>query len=206
MDKNPAGYYKYGLAMDCETSGMAYMADDPSVNPETGEIYQAVSVGLIVVDTVTLKTVKELYVEIKMEPGYAFDEKAYRVHGLSEQYLEENGMTSEEAATEIGSLILDYWGPTKPVSLIGQNVASFDVWFLKRLLRKHGLPIKFAHRHIDTSTIGLAFFGVYNSDDLFDVIGVEQRDPNAHNALDDARASLEAVRVVRRLAKTIFGD
>lgn len=184
---------------------MAFSADDPTINVDTGDTYQAVAFGLIVVDMDNLKTVKELYLEIKMDPENTFTQSAFKVHGLSEAHLEEYGISSEEAAVEITNIIMDYWGPDKPINLIGQNVASFDIWFLKRLLRKYDLPIRFAHRHVDTSTLGFSVFGVYNSDDLFALIGWPERDPNEHNALDDARASLEVVRTVRELSTAILG-
>lgn len=203
--KNPVGYYKYALAIDVETSGMAFCADNPTIDVKTGNTFQAVSFGVIVVNVDTMEAVKDLYLEVRMDPEHTFSQSAYKIHGLSEAYLEENGVSSEEAAVEIANLIMDFWGPNAAITLIGQNVASFDIWFIKQIFQKYDLPVKFSHRHIDTSTLGISVFGVYNSNDLFSVIGWPERDPSMHNALDDAYAALEVVRTVRKLSTAMLG-
>lgn len=199
----PRGYFDYFLSVDCETSGMAFNEDDPSINTKTGQVYQSVSWGLVVVDATTLKTVEELYLEIKWDGESEWDKRAEKVHGLSLAYLEENGMTSEDAVVAIAGLILKYWGPDVPVCLAGHNVQTFDLWFLKRLLRSQGIEIKFGNRHIDTNSIGFGVYQTYNSDDLFDTVGCAKRDK--HNALDDARNVVRAIRVTRSLANECFG-
>ena len=199
----PRGYFDYFLAIDCETSGMAFNEDDPSINTKTGQIYQSVSWGLIVVDATTLKTVEELYLEIKWDGESEWDKKAEKVHGLSLAYLEEHGMTSEEAVVAIAGLILKYWGPDVPVCLAGHNVQTFDMPFLKRLLRSQGIDIKFGNRHIDTNSIGFGVYQTYNSDDLFEMVGCAKR--AEHNALDDARNVVRSIRVTRSLANECFG-
>lgn len=199
----PRGYFDYFLAIDCETSGMAFNEDDPSINTKTGQIYQSVSWGLIVVDATTLKTVEELYLEIKWDGESEWDKKAEKVHGLSLAYLEEHGMTAEEAVVAIAGLILKYWGPDVPVCLAGHNVQTFDMPFLKRLLRSQGIEIKFGNRHIDTNSIGFGVYQTYNSDDLFEMVGCAKR--AEHNALDDARNVVRSIRVTRSLANECFG-
>lgn len=202
-NKKPRGHFDYFLAIDCETSGMAFNEDDPSINTKTGQVYQSVSWGLVVVDATTLKTVEELYLEIKWDGESEWDKRAEKVHGLSLAYLEENGMTSEEAVVAIAGLILKYWGPDVSVCLAGHNVQTFDMFFLKRLLRAQGIEIKFGNRHIDTNSIGFGVYQTYNSDDLFDVVGCAKRDK--HNALDDARNVVRTIRVTRSLANECFG-
>lgn len=199
----PKGYFDYFLAIDCETSGMSFGTDDPSINTKTGQVYQSVSWGLVVVDATTLETVEELYIEIKWDGESEWDKRAEKVHGLSLAYLEENGMTPEEAVVAIAGLILKYWGPDVPVCLAGHNVQTFDMFFLKRLLRSQGIEIKFGNRHIDTNSIGFSVYQTYNSDDLFDVVGCVKRDK--HNALDDARNVVRVIRVTRSLANECFG-
>ena len=195
----PRGYFKYTLAADCETSGLCFSSDNPACNPDTGEEYQALSWGLIVVDTDTLEAVDSLYVEIQHDPKYTWSDGAQKVHGMTREYLKENGVPMEEAVTQIASLILKYWGPSSPVCLLGHNVATFDLPFLRHTLRSQGIEVKFANRHIDSFAAGVSTFQTYNSDDLFEAVGLPERDPAHHNALDDAMASLNAVRVIRRL-------
>lgn len=197
-DKKPRGYVEFVCFIDAETSGIAMGADDPSFDPVTGDTYQAVSFGVIVANANTLKPIEELYVEIKWNGESKWDKRAEAVHGLSLAYLEENGVDEEEAVFQIASLFLKYWGPDSPICLGGHNVATFDRFFLRRLLRKHGIEVKLAPKSIDTNSVGFATFGTHNSDDLFALVGCPDRS-QGHNALQDARNALQAVRTVRSL-------
>jgi hypothetical protein len=67
------------------------------------------------------------------------------------------------------------------------------------MMRRHGIEFKFGNRHIDTSTIGFVNFEVYTSDELFALLGHGER--GDHNALEDARMSLDAARQARILMK-----
>ncbi len=209
-DQKARGYFQYTLAIDCETSGLAMGCDDPSYNPDTKEEYQAVSWGMIVVDTATLKPVDQLYVEIEFDKRkYTWNKQAERIHGMSQQYLRVNGMSMEDAVIEIGNMILKYWGTESPISLLGHNVATFDLQFLRRTLRSQGIEVRFANRHVDTNSIGFAAFETYNSDDLFELIGLPVRDPgdrNPHNALADANYALKVVQSVRGIYNHIIGE
>lgn len=197
----PRGYFEKVLAIDVETSGLVFShdSDDPSINSETGETYQIVSIGLIVASSLTFKPIEELYLEIKWDGVSKWSTKAEAVHGLSKEYLEQNGVSAEEAVEAIGNLILDYWGTDSPVCLLGHNVSSFDIWFFKRLLRSVGINLRFGSRTVDTNAIGLATFGTFNSDDLFELVGMGVRDPAKHNALDDARMALAVCRFTKEL-------
>lgn len=201
----PRGYFDFVLALDIESSGMAFNSDDPSVDSNTGATYQPVSVGLIVADANTLEPVKELYVEIKHEKPYTWDDRAERVHGLSREYLDKHGMSMEDAVVEICNLIVEYWGPDNSIRLLGHNVATFDLWFLRRLMRTQDIELKFGSRHIDTSSVGFVVFSTYNSDDLFETVGIPPRDPSKHNALDDARYALKSMKIVRNIFEQAIG-
>lgn len=197
-DKKPRGYIEKLLIVDAETSGLAYNEDDPSYDSVTQKEYQAVSWGFVVASAITLKPIEELYVEVKWNGESEWSKEAERVHGLSLKHLEANGVSSEEAALMIGKLILKYWGPDSPVTLCGHNVMTFDAWFLKRQLRRHGLnKIKFGSKNVDTNAIGFAAWQTHNSDDLFAAVGLPERDATKHNSLDDARSCLQVLRVTR---------
>lgn len=199
VTSKPRGFIEKFMVIDCETSGMAFGSDDPSYDPITGKTYQAVSWGLVVADAFTLEPIEKLYVEIKWNGESEWNAKAQAIHGLTLEYLESNGMTEEEAVVEIASLILKHWGPDSPVHVGGHNVATFDLPFLRRLLRSQGLEIKFGHKYIDSNSIGFATFGTHNSDDLFELVGCPVRDPSKHNALTDAEYTLTAMRTIKRL-------
>ena len=193
----PRGYFQYLLTIDCETTGLNFNSDDPS------EGHQAVSWGVIVTDAETLKPIEELYVEIKWneeskkqrEENKKHGKRAEEIHGLTYDYLEENGVTEEEAVEQIGTLILKYWGPEVSIRTLGHNVHTFDMPFLRSMFRRNGIALKFGNRHYDTNSIGWCTFGTFNSDDLFELVGFDLRDK--HNALDDARMALTAARTIR---------
>lgn len=206
-EKTPRGYFKYTLAMDCETSGLALGCDDPSYNPITKEEYQAVSWGMIVIETATLKPVDQLYVEIQFDQRkYTWNKQAERIHGMSQEYLRVNGVSMEEAVMEIGNLLLKYWGNDSAISVLGHNVATFDLPFLRRTLRSQGLEVRFGNRHVDTNSIGFGAFETYNSDDLFELVGLPVRDPGNHNALTDAKYAIEVVRAVRNICNRAISE
>lgn len=197
QDKKPRGYIERFLVVDCETSGMVYGTDDPSYDPVTGETYQSVSWGLVVADALTLMPIERLYVEIKWNGESKWDMRAQAIHGLTLPHLEANGMSEEDAVVEIASLILKYWGPDSPVHLGGHNVATFDLFFLRRLLRSQGIEIRFGNKYIDSNSVGFATFGTHNSDDLFSMVGCTDR--GDHNALEDAENTLTALRTIKQL-------
>ena len=201
----PRGYFDYILALDCETTGISYNSVDPSYDSATGKRYQAISFGFVVADANTLEPIEDLYIEIQWDGISEWSEGAEKIHGLTREHLRKNGLTSEEAATAIGNLILKYWGGDTSIRTLGHNVATFDLWFLRQLMSSNGIDLKFGNRHVDTSSIGFVNWGVYNSDDLFELVGFEAR--GDHNALDDAYMSLKAASVTRTLFKThILGE
>jgi hypothetical protein len=204
-DNKPRGYFQYLLAMDCETTGLCTNCDDPTHNPDTGEYHQAVSWGLIVADSTTLKPIEKMYVEIKWNKKSKAQQKidplwgtrAEQIHGLTRAYLEDNGLDEEDAVVKMGEMILKYWGPIGNIRCLGHNVHTFDMPFFRDLFRRHGVPLKFGNRHYDTNSIGFATFTTYNSDDLFEAVGFEKR--GDHNALTDAEQALESARIVRKI-------
>lgn len=196
----PRGYIELVLFIDAETSGLAYGSDDP-VYEANGGRYQAVSWGLVVANAQTLKPIEKLYVEIKWDGESIWSKEAQKVHGLSPAYLEEHGMTEEEAVIEIAGLILKYWGTDGVVCLGGHNVATFDKFYLRDMLRRHGIEVKFGSKTIDTNAIGFATFETHNSDQLFEAVGLPPRDPAHHNALTDADNARKAVQIIRTMFK-----
>jgi len=197
--KTPKGYFEKILAVDCETTGLNWENDNPSIG------HQAVSWGIIVADAHTLKAVEELYVEIKWNAESreakkndpTFSVSAAAIHGLTFDYLEKNGITEEEAVTQIANLIIKYWGPTSQVKLLGHNVHLFDLPFLRAMFRRHSIEIPIGSRHYDSNSAGFVTVGAYTSDGLFETMGFDTR--GSHNALEDARMALESCRRIKVL-------
>lgn len=193
------------LGMDCETTGINFDSYQPSKG------HQAISWGFLVIDARTLKVIEELYLEIKWNKEMKakrkadsnFGKKAESVHGLTYDYLEENGITEKEAATQIANLIYKYWGPNNTISSLGANTVKFDMDFLMTLLNKYGIDPRIAARHVDSHSIGFATVGSFSTDEFFDTMGLDQRDK--HNALEDIKMTLEAIRRVRVIWKSKTG-
>lgn len=199
---------KYILGMDCETSGLFFSKDvdqkypDPSYNPITGEYFQSVSWGFIVINNETLQIEDELYLLIKWDGMSQWSLEAERVHGFSRKYLEEHALDEEDAVVEIATFISKYWDPSQPICTLGHNVMTFDHHFLRRLMVPYKVMPKFGNRHVDTNSIGMALYNTHTSDELFELIGVTR---DKHNALEDIKASFAAYKLARQIGKKTFG-
>lgn len=199
------GSFDYLLAIDCETTGLCFNNPTPVYNEKTGERHQAISWGIVVADATTLKPIEKLYTEVKWNKSSKlqrkenglFGTKAEQVHGLDFKHLEEKGISEDDAVVQIGNLIVKYWGPTTAVHLLGHNIQSFDLPFLRDLFERHEIPLRFGNRHYDTNSIGFATFGTFTSDEFFEAVGFEKR--GNHNALTDAEQALEATRIIRTI-------
>lgn len=206
-NKKPRGYFERILVMDSETSGIGFNHVDPSLDLKTGKTYQAVSWGLIVADAKTLKPIDKLYVEIKHNGESLWSDEAEKVHGLSKEYLEKNGLDEDEAASEILSFVHHHMGvgadPSILVPCAGHNVSSFDIHFMRRLLVPHELMFKTGNRFIDTNSIGFVCYETFNSEDLFNQMGIVRGN---HNALDDAYASLKVLQVTRKMCQQFLEE
>lgn len=191
--------YKYLLGMDVESTGINFDSQDPSHGQ------QAISWGIVIINAHTLEPIEDLYLEVKWNEESKARRKdnpdwgkgAEAVHGLTYEYLEENGITEEEAAVQIANLIVKYWGPQNSIGTLGHNTLKFDVSFLVALMEKFNIRLRISARHVDTNSVGFAVFGTTTSDELFDLIGFDHRE--THNALDDVYMSLKVVQVVRKL-------
>jgi hypothetical protein len=67
--------------------------------------------------------------------------------------------------------------------------------FLRDLFGRYEVELKFGNRHIDTNSIGFVNWRTYNSDDLFNLVGFDDREQ--HNSLQDIQQTLEAARISR---------
>lgn len=196
---NPKGYFEKILALDCETTGLNWKDDNPSIG------HQAVSWGIIVADARTLKPIEELYLEIKWnnesraakKKDPSFGVSAAAIHKLTFEYLEKNGITEEDAVVQMANIIIKHWGPTSQVKTLGHNVHMFDLPFLRAMFRRHLIELPIGSRHYDSNSVGFATVGAYTSDGLFETMGFDSR--GSHNALDDAHMALDSCRLIREL-------
>lgn len=183
------------LFYDVETSGYAKdNARDRSGNYQ----FQIVSIGMLAVNSSTWKATAEKYIEFKPNPNCSWDPGAERVHGLSQQYLEEHGVEEEEGVASICEFIATHFNLDKAIIAGGHNTSTFDRHFLLNLLDKYQMTLNFSGRAVDTYTLGKTLYNCNDSNELFELVGVARGN---HNALEDARLALKAVRTTSKIFK-----
>lgn len=182
---------KFFLCIDWETSGSTF-----DTYQNTFKEYQGISFGAVVVNSETLEPVKTLYREIQFdEEKYKWSSEAEAIHGLSKEHLKDNGVTAEEAATDLAGLIFDHFGTGK-VMFLGHNT-QFDIEATKQLLVPFKVMPEIFHVVLDTSPAGFITIGEYKSNKVFEFFTGNVRE--AHNALDDALMTVETVKNMRAL-------
>ena len=176
------------LILDIEASGLGY------------DTHSIVSIGALDLDNPT----NQFYAECKVWEGAEISEEALGVNGFSRaEILDEDKMTESE-------LIRNFidWSKTikKNKTLAGQNV-SFDRDFVQSACKRAGTEYPFAHRTVDTHTLGWMHHvnkGValpidtehmrssLNLDALLNYCG-KPEEPKPHNALTGALSHAECV-------------
>jgi DNA polymerase III epsilon subunit-like protein len=185
------------LCIDWETTGSNF-GGDSSLE------YQGIAFGAVIFRLSDFEVVDTLKRYVKYEPAkYKWSADAQRIHGMTRGFLEENGITQEEAAADLAELIIKYFGPSPKIMVLGHNV-GFDISFTRQLLQPHGLMFDVHHVLLDTSGMGLIAFGKYKSDHLFELVGLEKR--GNHDPLEDALYTLEVVKSVRLLVNEALGN
>ena len=197
---------QFGLCIDWETTGAKFGGD-------SSRDHQGIQFGAIIFRTDTLEEVEHLKCLIKFKADkYVWTEGAQKIHGLTQEYLEQNGVTQEDAAEQLLGLLVKYFPAGVKVMVLGHN-AEFDISFTNQLLRSVGVAfavkwgevegadvvIPVHHVLLDTSSTGFITFGIFKSDALFQQIGFPPRQD--HDALEDARMTLETAKVIRGLCQ-----
>lgn len=192
---------EFGLCIDWETSGAVFGGD-------SSREHQGITFGAIVFRTKDFTPVEKMYREIQFDASkYKWTEGAQKIHGLTQDYLLENGVTQEEAAIDLAALILKYFGDGK-VMFLGHN-PEFDRRFTNQLMNVIEIEfsvekqttfnswIQLHHVMLDTSALGFITLGLFKSDLLFEKIGFEARAD--HNALADAEMTLDTCAAIQAL-------
>jgi len=177
----------YLLCIDYETSGI-----DVRENK-----HQPISCGAIIVDTKTLQSVKEIYLECRFEEDrFEWSNSAEKIHGLSPKYLATQ-LNMKDTAAKLLEFLLPYFKQKDAITIIGHN-PQFDSKCLDLWMKEIGIELRQSHRKLDTFSLGFGLFGAQTSDDLFKLVGVERAQ---HNALEDAQATLAAVQLSRKVGE-----
>ena len=188
------------LFIDVETSGYsrANMLDRSD-----GYKYQIVSIGAVVASSTTWKPIDTFYVELQWNKKSAWDFGAQGVHGLTREHLEENGLLEEEGLATFCEFLMKHYDTSKAITLGGHNVATFDRHFILNLFKKYDMTLELSGRCIDTHSIGKVLYGTKDSNELFELLGVERTE---HNALEDAQLALKIIRQTRNMFKKLTDD
>lgn len=186
---------KFALFIDCETTGAEYGVPVEIL----AERFQAISLGAIVVDLDTFDEVESDYFEIKFDPQYEWTEDAERIHGISIEHLDQHGLEREEATVRLLELIIKYWGTTSPVILGGHNIAFDKAFIVQQFFEDFDVRVKIHHTLLDSAAIGLVTIGQNKSDIVFQELGGYDGQRAGHNALEDARLSLNSLKLIHYL-------
>lgn len=176
------------VAIDVETSGFNY-GNDVTTN------YQILSISLIVSDR-NFKIIDQLYCEIKPNGTSRWTTDAEKVHGFSREYLEVNGVSEEDAVTEITEFLLRHFDINEYICFLGYNPQGFAIPFFKKLTNKYGITFKITSRMIDAFSIGFVALGLNDSKEMFEMFNDKII---KHNALEDAKMILTVCRKIRKL-------
>lgn len=182
---------RFIFILDTETTGSTFGSYE-----ETFSKFQAIQFGAIVATSDTFEEVDSISFMVKFDSSkYCWSADAEKIHGITQERLEREGLADEEAAASLAEFILKYFGTGK-VMFLGHN-PWFDIEAMKQLLQKHGVMPDLHHVVLDTSALGFITCGKYRSNDLFEYFLGGRSD--THDALDDARMTLTVVRTVRQL-------
>jgi len=200
---------QFGLCIDWETTGAKF-------GGTSSTDHQGIQFGAIIFRTDTFEEVETLKCLIKFKADkYKWTETAEKIHGLSRERLEAEGLPQEEAAAALLELLVKYFPAGVKVMVLGHN-AEFDISFTDQLLRSVGVAftVKWAeveatadgmvdvvipvhHVLLDTSSTGFLTIGIFKSDTLFTRLGFPPR--GDHDALDDARMTLQTAKAIREI-------
>jgi len=181
--------YSYDmLVLDIEASGLDYKESS------------IVSIGALDLDNPE----NRFYAECKVWDGAHISDEALEVNGFTkEELLDENKMSEAE-------LIRNFLDWSKQITtdrtLAGQNV-SFDRDYVQAACKRAGVEYPFAHRTIDTHTLGWMHHIInglvppvdaehkrssLNLDALLNYCGIPD-EPEPHNALTGALSHAECI-------------
>jgi DNA polymerase III epsilon subunit-like protein len=201
MSKIKTGLPTLGICIDWETSGYKAPREMQGHFIGYADEHQGIALGAVVFDVQTFDVVDTFYVEIKFDENkYLWSSEAEKIHGISRSYLEEYGLSSEEAAVKFVNFLLSHFVPDEELLVMGHN-KDFDIAFLHQFLEPFEIMPKIWYRGINTCDIGIVCFGLAKSDQIFDHIGLPPRQD--HNALEDAIYTVEVCRTVRTIIKEI---
>lgn len=163
------------LSLDVETGGL-----DPQKN-------SILSIGAVDIDTG-----EEFYVECRNQIGRTLDEFALKVNGFTEEQANDPNKVLPYYAYEM----LVNWAEEKKSGrlLVGENLPSFDVQFLKDAQKNSAKAWIWGHRFVDLHSVSYVKFGrSVKMDECLKLLGLPE-EIKPHNALTGARVTRDAIK------------
>lgn len=172
------------IALDTETTGL---------NPKSG--HRVVEIGCVeMINHVASGEVFHAYIN----PQRDMPEEAFRVHGLSEEFLRDHPLFAD--------VVEDFLSFIGDDTLVIHN-AQFDMGFLNAELERAGRPVLAMERAVDTVKMARQKFpgAQANLDALCKRFGIDNSSRELHGALLDARLLADVYLELKGGRQTGFG-
>lgn len=174
------------VAFDLETTGL---------NTQTDHIIQ---IGLVKFNKSTYEELGHIMFYIKPESDFSIDPYAQEKHGISKDFVIENGVLLRDVWGEISEFIGDY-------DILSYNGNSFDVPMLYNNLKRYNLEFDFvSHKYYDSMIVERKRIQYKLSETYKRYTGKELED--AHDALADVRATVQVFKHQFEQVPDMFND
>lgn len=174
------------VAFDLETTGL---------NTQTDHIIQ---IGLVKFDKSTYEELGHIMFYIKPETNFSIDPYAQEKHGISKDFVIENGVLLRDVWSEISEFIGD-------CDILSYNGNSFDVPMLYNNLKRYNLEFDFVSRkYYDSMVVERKRIQYKLSETYKRYTGEELED--AHDALADVRATVQVFKHQFEQVPDMFND
>lgn len=174
------------VAFDLETTGL---------NTQTDHIIQ---IGLVKFNKSTYEELGHIMFYIKPETNFSIDPYAQEKHGISKDFVIENGVLLRDVWGEISEFIGD-------CDILSYNGNSFDVPMLYNNLKRYNLEFDFISRkYYDSMVVERKRIQYKLSETYKRYTGKELED--AHDALADVRATVQVFKHQFEQVPDMFND
>lgn len=161
--------HNYYLALHVETTGICNDLDRP-VNSDN----DIISISAAICDKRTFKVLDKKIIFIENDK----DDIGTKWHGITRPFLDDEGVDEETAIEEFVNFILEYFTLDNSIICLGQNVHSFVLPFIRELLERHEVYLKFAPNSLDVFSITVPTIGETSITELVEMFGdVDSLDP-----------------------------
>lgn len=166
--KSDSDFY---LSIHVETTGLNWDTDK-SIN----EGYSIVTIGATICDKNFNKVDDKI---IFIDNELSNKELAPEYNGITQEFLNGEGISEEDAVIEFANFILKHFSPDDNIVCLGQNVQSFCMPFLKELLHKYEVYINFSCNTLDVFSLTTPTLGELSIKEILEVFGkVEDLPPS----------------------------